>query len=70
MATARNRRTPLRTTRCSWCGQVEVRGLWVPDRRRKRDGAYATVVCRRCRFFYLRGFDLEGFLAWLRGHAG
>ena len=64
-----NKRYSPRTLRCTWCHQVRSGPFWVADRRRTRTGAYANVVCQRCRYYYLQGFDLEGFLAWLKEEA-
>jgi hypothetical protein len=60
-----NRRLAIPTTRCTWCHQVRLGQLWGPERRRSRTRSYANVVCQRCRFFYLRGFDLDEFIVWI-----
>jgi hypothetical protein len=64
-----NRRVAPRAYHCAWCNKIRVGRFWVPERRRLRPGGYADVVCQRCRFFYFRGFDVDGFLSWYRVQA-
>jgi len=51
-------------SQCSWCKQVRSGPHWVHERRARQTGTRINVICKRCRFFYFRGFDLEGFQAW------
>ncbi|MDR3670277.1 MAG: hypothetical protein P4L36_05505 [Holophaga sp.] len=60
-----NHRNSIPTTHCTWCHQIRLGRLWVPERRRSRSRPYSNVVCQRCRFFYFRGFDLDEFIAWV-----
>lgn len=69
MSYANGRLTPA-TFRCTWCHQIKTGKAWMIERRRKRHGAYVNVICERCRFYYLRGFDLEEFINWVKQQVG
>jgi len=61
-----NKRQAARTLHCVWCARVRSGQAWLAERRRARTVPYAHAICQRCRSFYLKGFDLEGFLEWYR----
>lgn len=64
--TMANRRNSGQTLRCTWCNRVRAGGSWADERRKSAGNTYSNVICKKCKGYYLAGFDADEFMAWAR----